>query len=93
MGDNKLTAKHAARFAKPGGIHRLTRDTWMAEMGAKPAADLWGVGPKTAKELTALGVHTVADLAGASPSLLAGQFDLTGRRVRLVGVRTDLLTP
>ena len=74
VGDNKLTAKHAARFAKPGGIHRLTGDTWLAEMGAKPAADLWGVGPKTAKKLTALGVHTVADLAGASPDALAGQF-------------------
>lgn len=74
VGDNKLTAKHAARFAKPGGIHRLTRDTWMAEMGAKPAADLWGVGPKTAKKLTALGVHTIADLAAASPTVLAGQF-------------------
>jgi DNA polymerase-4 len=74
VGDNKLTAKHAARFAKPGGIHQLTTGTWMAAMGAKPAGDLWGVGPKTTKKLTALGLRTVADLAGADPALLSEHF-------------------
>ncbi|WP_327006817.1 DNA polymerase IV [Dactylosporangium sp. NBC_01737] len=74
VGDNKLTAKHAARFAKPGGIHQLTRGTWMAAMGAKPAGELWGVGPKTTKRLTAIGLRTVADLAGAAPELLAEHF-------------------
>jgi DNA polymerase-4 len=74
VGDNKLTAKHAARFAKPGGIHQLTAATWMTAMGAKPAGDLWGIGPKTAKKLTALGVHTVADLAAAPAGTLVQQF-------------------
>ncbi|GAB3868313.1 DNA polymerase IV [Dactylosporangium cerinum] len=74
VGDNKLTAKHAARFAKPGGIHQLTAATWMAAMGAKPAAELWGVGPKTTKKLTALGLHTIADLAGADLATLTEHF-------------------
>lgn len=78
VGDNKLTAKHAARFAKPGGIHQLTTGTWMAAMGAKPAADLWGVGPKTTKRLTALGVHTIADLAAADLDLLTEHFGHNG---------------
>jgi DNA polymerase-4 len=74
IGDNKHTAKIAARFAKPGGIHRLTRETWMPVMAARPAADLWGVGPKTQKKLTELGLLTVADVAGADPALLVERF-------------------
>jgi DNA polymerase-4 len=70
IGDNKLTAKTAARFGKPGGIYQLTADNWMAVMGARPVGELWGVGPKTAKKLAALGLHTVAELAGAAPEVL-----------------------
>jgi DNA polymerase-4 len=74
IGDNKHTAKVAARFAKPGGIHRLTRDTWMPVMADRPAADLWGVGPKTGKKLTELGLHTIADVARADPARLVERF-------------------
>jgi DNA polymerase IV len=74
IGDNKHTAKIAARFAKPGGIHRLTRQMWMPVMADRPAADLWGVGPKTEKKLTELGLLTVADVAGADPARLVERF-------------------
>jgi DNA polymerase-4 len=74
IGENKHQAKVAARFAKPGGIHRLTTATWMAVMGPRPAAELWGVGPKTARKLTALGLHTVADVATADPAGLVEEF-------------------
>ncbi|GAA1573190.1 DNA polymerase IV [Dactylosporangium maewongense] len=74
VGDNKLTAKHAARFAKPGGLFQLTGSTWPDVMGGLPAADLWGVGPKTTKRLTTIGVHTVADLAACDAALLIEHF-------------------
>jgi DNA polymerase IV len=74
IGDNKHTAKVAARFAKPGGISRLTTATWMPVMGPRPAGELWGVGPKTEKKLTALGLHTVADVAAADPAALVEAF-------------------
>jgi len=74
VGDNKSTAKIAARFGKPGGIFQLTAENWMAVMGDRPAAELWGVGPKTTKKLTALGLHTVADLAAAEPETLVERF-------------------
>jgi DNA polymerase IV len=74
VGDNKSTAKIAARFGKPGGTYQLTAANWMDVMGGRPAAELWGVGPKTAKKLTELGVHTVADLAAADPEPLLARF-------------------
>ncbi|GIF73504.1 DNA polymerase IV [Asanoa siamensis] len=74
IGDNKLQAKMAARFAKPGGIHRLTTAGWMAVMGERPAADLWGIGPKTSRKLDELGLHTVAQLAAAPEADLVDRF-------------------
>jgi DNA polymerase IV len=74
IGDNKLRAKLATGFAKPAGIYRLTRDNWVAVMAERPTGALWGIGPKTARKLTELGLHTVADLARADPAALAGRF-------------------
>ena len=77
IGDNKLQAKLATGFAKPGGIHRLTSETWMAVMGARPVDALWGIGRKTAQRLGSLGVATVADLAGVDPQVLVRAFGPT----------------
>lgn len=74
IGHNKLQAKIAARFAKPGGVFQLTDANWADLMGARPASDLWGVGPKTARKLAALNLHTVADLAAADPAALLPVF-------------------
>jgi DNA polymerase IV len=75
-GRNKNQAKIAARFAKqdPAGIATLTDETWMAVMGARPAGDLWGVGPRTVRKLDELGLPTVADVAGADLETLLGRF-------------------
>jgi len=74
IGENKQQAKIAARFAKPGGVHQLTSATWMAAMGPRPAAELWGVGPKTARKLDEVGLHTVAQLAATPPEALVARF-------------------
>jgi DNA polymerase-4 len=85
IGDNKLTAKTAARFGKPGGIFQLTADNWMAVMGTRPVSDLWGVGPKTTKQLTELGLHTVTDLADTALQTLVEHFGpRTGQWLPLV---------
>ncbi|MDX9956753.1 MAG: hypothetical protein RBT75_21830 [Anaerolineae bacterium] len=44
-----------------------------------PVADLWGVGPKTALQLTALGIATIGDLARWSPADLIRRFGEHGR--------------
>jgi nucleotidyltransferase/DNA polymerase involved in DNA repair len=74
IGDNKLRAKTATRFAKPAGIHTLTASEWFEVMGDRPAVELWGVGKKTARRLADLGIETVSDLATASDEELAVAF-------------------
>ncbi len=72
VGDNKLRAKIATDFGKPGGVFRLTEGNWYAVMADRPTHALWGIGKKTAKRLAALGLSTVGNLAQADPDALAG---------------------
>jgi DNA polymerase-4 len=76
IGGNKNQAKIAARFAKrdASGIFTLTDRTWPAVMGAQPAGELWGVGPKTVRKLDELGLTTVAALAAADTATLEQLF-------------------
>jgi len=71
IGENKLQAKLAAGFGKPAGIFRLTHQSWYEVLGDRPTDVLWGIGTRTARRLATLGIHTVADLAGADPRGLA----------------------
>jgi DNA polymerase-4 len=86
IGDNKLRAKLATGFGKPGGIFRLTQENWWEVMAARPTDALWGIGGKTTKKLAELGIHTVLDLAGADAAALAARFGpKTGPWLRLLG--------
>lgn len=77
ISDNKQRAKVATGFGKPAGIFTLTDANWMAVMGDRPVDALWGVGPKTAKKLSSLGISTVADLAGTDSTTLTATFGPT----------------
>lgn len=77
ISDNKQRAKVATGFGKPAGIYALTDDNWTLIMGDRPVEALWGVGPKTAKKLGAMGITTVADLATADSTLLTSAFGPT----------------
>jgi DNA polymerase-4 len=83
ISDNKQRAKVATGFGKPRGngeapgVYQLTDANWMAVMGDRQVDALWGVGPKTAKKLAALGITTVADLAATDASLLTSTFGPT----------------
>ena len=71
IGDNKLRAKTATQFAKPGGVHRLTAREWSDVMGERPTKALWGIGNKTARRLADAGITTVRELASADDADLA----------------------
>jgi DNA polymerase-4 len=85
ISDNKQRAKVATGFGKPSraskdeapGVYRLTDDNWMAVMGDRGVDALWGIGPKTAKKLAAMGINTVADLAGTDAAVLTAAFGRT----------------
>ncbi|MCO5972564.1 DNA polymerase IV [Actinoallomurus soli] len=74
IGHNKLQAKMATGFGKPGGVFRLTSGDWPDVLGDRPTDVLWGIGRRTAGRLAALGVRTVRDLAAADPAVLAARF-------------------
>jgi DNA polymerase-4 len=90
IGETKLQAKTATGFAKPGGIARLTHDTWMATMGDRPVTAVWGIGDRTARRLADVGVRTVADLARSDHNELAQLFGpRIGPWLRVLGLGGD----
>jgi DNA polymerase-4 len=74
IGENKLQAKIAAQYAKPGGVFQITFGSWPGLMFERPVSALWGVGPKTSKRLDALGLRTVGSLASCDPDVLLPVF-------------------
>jgi DNA polymerase-4 len=77
VGDNKLRAKIATEFGKPRGTYVLTAETWFEVMGGRPTRSLWGIGAKTAKKLSALGIDTVEQLARSDARMLAAELGPT----------------
>jgi DNA polymerase-4 len=71
IGQNKLQAKMATGLGKPAGIFRLTHASWLATLGERPTDVLWGIGSKTAKRLSGMGISTVLELSQADPQVLA----------------------
>ena len=95
VGDNRLRAKVATDFGKPGGedgtgVFVLTAENWLDVMGPRPTSALWGIGTKTARKLAALGVETVEQLAAADPAVLAAALGpTTGPWLRRLGRGVD----
>ncbi len=67
----KFLAKVASQEAKPDGLLLVAPADELAFLHPLPIRRLWGVGAKTAERLQAHGLHTVADVAELSESMLA----------------------
>ncbi len=74
IGENKLQAKLATGYGKPAGVFRITHATWFGLLGGQPTDALWGIGSKTSKKLSAMGITTVEQLAHTDLHELAAQF-------------------
>jgi len=74
IGDTLVRAKVATGFGKPRGVFRLTAENWFDVMGARPVADMWGVGSKVSKRLGLLGIRSVAELARGDEAALIAEF-------------------
>lgn len=96
IGETRQRAKLATGFAKPGGIYRLDESSWMPVMGQRPTGALWGIGPRIAKSLAELDIHTVAELAQTDDETLVNRYGPTnGPRLRVLaegGERSELVT-
>jgi DNA polymerase-4 len=83
---NKLVAKIANNMGKsraagsdyPRAITVVPPGAEVAFLAPLPTRELWGVGPKTAAKLEALGMHTIGDIAAADPLALAQRFGKHG---------------
>ncbi len=67
----KFLAKVASQLAKPDGLLLVPPEGELEFLHPLPVRRLWGVGAKTAEKLQAHGVHTVAQVAELSESMLA----------------------
>ncbi len=71
VASNKLVAKIATNIGKagqrgntpPNAILEVPAGQEAQFLAPLPVRELWGVGPKTAARLSALGIHTIGDLA------------------------------
>ncbi len=82
------TGKKAARRAGTGGPPDYPYALTVVPAGAEaeflsrlPVSMLWGVGPKTEKRLSELGVHLIGELAALGEATLAGMFGENGREL------------
>lgn len=70
VGPNKFIAKLASDLRKPDGLVVVPPEK-VAEFIADLAVErFWGVGPKTAEKLKALGLHTARDIRARPPDAL-----------------------
>ncbi|WP_211473833.1 DNA polymerase IV [Collimonas humicola] len=74
---NKLLAKICSELEKPDGITVITEADIPARIWPLAAKKVNGIGPKAAEKLSALGLHTIGDLAAADPALLQDNFGRT----------------
>ncbi len=86
VASNKLVAKIANNVGKagatsgdyPNAITVVLPGEEAAFLAPLPTRELWGVGPKTADKLAALGLHTIGDIAAYPADDLSARFGKHG---------------
>jgi DNA polymerase-4 len=66
----KFAAKVASDLRKPDGLVVVAEGEVAGFLAPLPVERMWGVGPKTAPKMRALGYRTIGDLARADPEAL-----------------------
>jgi DNA polymerase-4 len=78
VASSKFIAKLASDMDKPDGFRVIRPDEVESVLGPLPVSRIFGVGPRTAKRLEALGVRTIADLAARDRDEVMRRFGATG---------------
>ena len=77
----RFAAVLAARHAGPGGIRRVEEAEVEEFLGPFPVAEIWGLGPATARKLAEHGIHSIAELRVLDAARLA---ELIGARANAI---------
>ena len=75
---NKFLAKLASDLEKPDGLVEVNPGDEVDFLRDLPVERLWGVGPATARELRAMGIETIGQIARLPGGLLVKRFGQTG---------------
>lgn len=78
IANSKFLAKLASDLSKPDGLKVIEPGETRSLLDPLPVSVIYGVGPRTAKRLEALGVRTVADLAALPRDHVMARFGATG---------------
>jgi len=78
VASNKLVAKIASDFKKPGGLTIVRGGEEKAFLAPLPVRKLWGIGPKTEKRLREMGINTIGELASYDVVRLTEEFGSFG---------------
>jgi DNA polymerase-4 len=76
---NKFLAKVASDLRKPDGLAVIRPEQAEAFIAQLPIERFFGIGPKTAHKMKALGIHTGADLGARAEDELVHRFGKVGR--------------
>ncbi|MEE8324742.1 MAG: DNA polymerase IV [Candidatus Humimicrobiaceae bacterium] len=80
IGPNKFFAKLASNMGKPNGLTVLDNKPEIIEkIKLLPVSYIWGVGHITKKELNAIGIDTIGDLADSPTELIKARFGELGK--------------
>ena len=78
LASNKFVAKVASDLQKPDGLVVVPPGDERDFLAALPVERLWGVGKVMARELAAMGIHTIAQLQAVPGVVLARRFGAHG---------------
>ena len=79
IGNNKLCAKMASDFEKPDKVHTLYKNEIVNKLWPLDVGDLFMCGKSTKKELNALKIYTIGDLARTPSKTLEKHFKNQGK--------------
>ena len=74
----KFLAKLASDLDKPDGFRVIRPEEVRAVLDPMPVSAIFGVGPRTAKRLEAMGVHTIGELAARPHDEVLARFGASG---------------
>jgi DNA polymerase-4 len=85
----KFAAKIASDLRKPDGLVVVPVDGVAAFLAPLPVERMWGVGPKTAPKMRALGFATIGDLAKSDTKAMVAHFGSWGAQMTLLARGED----